>query len=166
VVTLRPSFRPGALPLILAAALTLAGCAGPVVSVPVAPEAHHPDCARIVLALPEVLDGQPRHTTSSQATRAWGDPRDAVTLRCGVPVPAPTTQTCTTADDLRGHAVDWVSVEDASGWTFTTYGRHPAVEVFVPATVAAQRSTSFLLDLGPAVSQVPATRACIGLTDF
>src|SRR5690606_4308595 len=127
---------------------------GPVVSVPVAPEAHLPDCARIVLALPDSLDGQPRHTTSSQATRAWGEPLDAVTLRCGVPVPAPTTATCTTADDLQGHAVDWVSVEDETGWTFTTYGRHPAVEVFVPASVVAERSTSFLLELGPAVSLV------------
>ncbi len=158
--------RPFALAALAAAVLALSGCASPVVSVPVAPEAHHPDCARIVLALPDELDGQPRHTTSSQATRAWGDPREAVTLRCGVPVPAPTTETCTTADDLQGHAVDWVSVEDEAGWTFTTYGRHPAVEVFVPAAVAAERSTSFLLDLGPAVSLVPATRACLGLTDF
>ena len=61
--------------------------------------------------------------------------------------------------------MDWVSVEDESGWTFTTYGREPAVEVFVPASVAAERSTSFLLDLGPAVSHVEATRSCIGLAD-
>lgn len=149
----------------LAVAVLLSACSA-VVTVPVAPEAHHPDCARIVLALPDRLDGMPRHTTSSQATRAWGEPLEAVTLRCGVPVPPPTEETCTTADDLAGHAVDWISVEDERGWTFTTYGRHPAVEVFVPAAVAAERSTSFLLDLGPAIDQVEATRHCIGLTDL
>ena len=152
--------------LVLVSVLALSACSQAVVSVPVAPEAQHPDCARIVLALPEELGGQPRRTTSSQATRAWGDPFEAVTLRCVVPVPPPTTATCTTADDLQGHAVDWVAVEDERGWTFTTYGREPAVEVFVPAAVAEERSTSFLLDLGPAISIVPQSRACIGLEDF
>jgi len=154
------------LALVLAALLALSACAQTVVTVPVAPEAQHPDCARVVLALPEELGGEPRRTTSSQATRAWGDPLSPVTLRCGVPAPPPTTATCTTADDLQGHAVDWVAVEDERGWTFTSYGREPAVEVFVPAAVAAERSTSFLLDLGPAVSIVPQTRSCIGLEDL
>lgn len=142
----------------------LAGCTSPV-TVPVAPEANHPDCARIVLALPDTLAGLERRQTSSQATRAWGS-AEIITLRCGVAPPAPTTETCTTADDLQGNAVDWVSVEGERGWTFTTYGRQPAVEVFVPSSIADQRSTSFLLDLGPAVQRVEATRYCIGLADF
>lgn len=145
--------------------LVLAGCAGPPVSVPVAPEAHLPDCARIVLALPKELAGHERRQTSSQATRAWGD-EHPITLRCGVEQPSPTTETCTTADDLQGNAVDWVAIEGEDGWTFTTYGRHPAVEVFVPEEVAEQRSTAFLLDLGPAVQRVEQTRFCIGLADF
>lgn len=151
--------------LLALAVLVLAGCAGPPVTVPVAPEGHLPDCARIVLALPKELAGLERRQTSSQATRAWGD-EDPVTLRCGVEQPAPTTETCITADDLQGNAVDWVAIEGPDGWTFTTYGRHPAVEVFVPEAVAEQRSTSFLLDLGPAVQRVEATRSCIGLADF
>lgn len=142
----------------------LAGCTPPV-TVPVAPEAQDPDCARIVLALPEELAGLERRQTSSQATRAWGVD-DIITLRCGVEPPAPTTETCTTADDLQGNAVDWVAVEGERGWTFTTYGRQPAVEVFVPAELAEQRSTSFLLDLGPAMQRVEATRHCIGLADL
>ena len=54
--------------------------------------------------------------------------------------------------------------EDESGaspWTFTTYGRDPAVEVRVPASVTSTRSTSFLLELGAAIERVPATRACL-----
>lgn len=147
------------------AVLLLAGCAT-TVTVPVAPHAQDPDCARVVLALPETLGGQPRLRTSSQATRAWGEPEAPVVLRCGVEPPPPTTESCTTADDLQGTAVDWVAVEDERGWTFTTYGRDPAVEVLVPAAVAEARSTSFLLELGPAVSLVEATRSCIGLADL
>ena len=150
--------------LALGALAVLTGCAQPV-TVPVAPEAHLPDCARIVLALPNHLAGLERRQTSSQATRAWGT-EEVITLRCGVEPPAPTTETCTTADDLQGNAVDWVAIEGEDGWTFTTYGRHPAVEVFVPASLAEQRSTSFLLDLGPAVQRVEATRHCIGLADL
>jgi hypothetical protein len=46
-------------------------------------------------------------------------------------------------------------------WTFVTYGRDPAVEVHVPATVVAERSASFLDALGVAVSRVEATRSCL-----
>jgi hypothetical protein len=71
-----------------------------------------------------------------------------------------------TADDGTTR-VDWVAVpgeEDEAGsapWRFTTYGRSPAVEVVVPAAVTSSRSTSFLLELGPALSRVEATRTCL-----
>src|SRR5690606_30792812 len=99
--------------LALGALAVLTGCAQPV-TVPVAPEAHLPDCARIVLALPNQLAGLERRQTSSQATRAWGT-EEVITLRCGVEPPAPTTETCTTADDLQGNAVDWVAIEGEDG---------------------------------------------------
>lgn len=143
----------------------LAGCTSPV-AVPVAPYAADPRCADIVLALPQDLEDLERLRTGSQATVAWGERLDPVVLRCGVEPPAPTTDQCVTADD-GVTAVDWVAVpgqEDAEGnaeWTFTTYGRTPAVEVHVPASVTAMRSTSFLLDLGSAVSRVEQTRACL-----
>jgi hypothetical protein len=151
--------------LVLLALVALSACTSPVV-VPAAPHAADPLCAEIVLALPRELDGMPRLATGSQATVAWGNRTDPVVLRCGVEPPPPTTDPCVTADDGTT-AVDWVAVEgaaDAAGaapWTFTTYGRTPAVEVVVPASVTATRSTSFLIDLGPAVARVDQTRACL-----
>lgn len=144
----------------------LGGCSSPV-GVGAAPDAANPLCAEVVLALPRELAGMPRLTTSSQATAAWGEPGAAVVLRCGVEPPPPSTDPCVTADD-GVVAVDWLAIEGeaAAGsttapWTFVTYGRDPAVEVRVPASVAAQRSTSFLLELGPAVARVEQTRACL-----
>lgn len=166
---------------VLATAL-LAGCA-PSVGVAVAPHATDPDCARVVLALPESLgDGLDELRTTSQATSAWGDPTDPVTLRCGVEVPGPTTEQCVTMETASGTSIDWLVRADAepadgsdgstagadpatdpgsSDWTFVTYGRDPAVEVHVPAEVVAERSTSFLDALSPAVAQVEATRSCL-----
>lgn len=46
-------------------------------------------------------------------------------------------------------------------WTFTTYGREPAVEVHVPAEVAGARSTSFMDLLGPAVARTTQVRSCL-----
>ncbi|WP_372595508.1 DUF3515 domain-containing protein [Actinotalea sp.] len=143
----------------------MAGCSSAVV-VDVAPHAAEPLCASIVLALPEDLDGLERLRTTSQATVAWGDPGDPVVLRCGVEPPGPTTDQCVTAEDEAG-SVDWIAVsgpaaqDGSADWTFTTYGRSPAVEVQVPASVTATRSTSFLLELGPALSQVEQTRRCL-----
>lgn len=164
IVRVRTRRRPAATTLLGAAAavLLLAGCATPV-PVPVAPYAADPLCAEVVLALPEDLGGLPRLDTSSQATVAWGDRTDPVVLRCGVEPPPPTTDPCVTAED-EATSVDWIAVEGAdadAAWTFTTYGRSPAVEVRVPAAVTSTRSTSFLLDLGPAVSRVEQTRACL-----
>ena len=50
----------------------------------------------------------------------------------------------------------------ATDWTFTTYGRVPAVEVHVPAAVAAERSTTFLDGLGPAIAaHTQQQRSCL-----
>lgn len=149
----------------VAVATSLAGCATRVAVEP-APSAGDPMCAKVVLTLPDTLDGLPRLLTDSQASVAWGDPAHPVVLRCGVEPPGPTTDQCVTADDGT-YSVDWVAVPgeaDAEGyadWTFTTYGRSPAVEVFVPLQVTDTRSTSFLMELGRAISQVPATRHCV-----
>ncbi len=151
--------------LVAGAATTLAGCAGRVPVDP-APYAGDPLCAAVVLALPETLDDLPRLLTTSQASVAWGDPANPIVLRCGVEPPGPTTDQCVTADDGQT-SVDWVAVPgeaDEQGyadWTFTTYGRSPAVQVFVPSAVTDTRSTSFLIELGRAISKVPATRHCV-----
>lgn len=146
----------------------LAGCAQPAVVVPVADDAANPLCARVVLALPDELAGLERRTTSSQATRAWGD-EDPIVLRCGVVVPGPTTDSCVSAGSTPETSVDWITRTEtregdapgAESWVFTTYGRDPAVEVVVPASITAARSTSFLVDLNPAVTHVEATRTCL-----
>lgn len=173
--------------LVVAAVVGLAGCTSSV-GVAVAPHATDPACARVVLALPEQLgDGLTELRTTSQATAAWGDPTEPVTLRCGVEVPGPTTEQCVTMETASGTSIDWLVRADAepadagtagpgpsagpgtdlatdpgsSDWTFVTYGRDPAVEVHVPAAVVAERSTSFLDALSTAVAQVEATRSCL-----
>ncbi len=170
--------------LVLAGAALLAGCA-PSVGVAAAPYATDPDCAMVVLTLPDSLgDGLDQVRTTSQATAAWGDPAAPVTLRCGVEVPGPTTEQCVTVETPSGPSIDWLVRADAapadgaedtggtpaadpatdpgsSDWTFVTYGRDPAVEVHVPAAVVTERSTSFLDALSVAVAKVDATRACL-----
>jgi hypothetical protein len=161
-----------ALAVLAVPATSLGGCAQ-AVGVAVAPHATDPECARVVLALPEVLgDDLEQLRTTSQATSAWGDPTDPVTLRCGVEVPGPTTEQCVTMETAGGSSIDWLvradsgSADEQAGdeqadWTFVTYGRDPAVEVHVPAAVVAERSTSFLDGLSTAVAQVEATRSCL-----
>jgi len=151
-----------------AAVATLLGGCTSAVPVTVAPNATDPVCASVVLATPDSLgDGLPRRDTTSQATTAWGDPAHPVVLRCGVEPLGPTTEHCVTVATPGGATVDWVAVaddpehEDTSAWTFTTYGREPAVEVQVPAEVAQERSTAFIDALGPAVDRTKKTRECL-----
>ncbi|MDO8108172.1 DUF3515 domain-containing protein [Isoptericola sp. b441] len=158
--------RPLAL-LLTSVALTsgLAACSTRVPVEP-APDAGDPACATLVLSLPDTLAGLPRLLTTSQASAAWGSADHAIVLRCGVTPPGPTTDQCVTADDGT-YSVDWVAVPGATDvggyadWTFTTYGRSPAVEVFVPAAVTDTHSTAFLMELGRAISTVPPTRHCV-----
>ena len=149
-------------------AAVLAGCT-PTIGVEVAPHAAEPVCAEVVLALPKDLGGLPQLRTSAQATAAWGRPGAAVTLRCGVPELGPTPDECTTVTSPDGTSVDWVLAEDPDSgtggadadWTFTTYGRSPAVEVHVPGVVREERSINFLDELGPAVARTERVRGCL-----
>ena len=145
----------------------LAACAGSAVQVDAAPFADDPVCAEVILALPQVLAEAGRADTTSQGTAAWvhDRPDGAIVLRCGVEPLPPTTDRCVDATDAAGRSVDWVAVagDDSTGtpWTFTTYGREPAVEVIVPTAVTTERSTSFLVDLGVAVSRTAEVRECL-----
>ncbi|MFB7886505.1 DUF3515 family protein [Cellulosimicrobium cellulans] len=160
----RPLARTLAVPALLGVVAATAACA-PRIGVPVADDAQNPLCADVVLALPETLgEDLAKVGTTSQATAAWGEPGAAVTLRCGVEVPGPTTTTCQSVES-EGGTVDWLVVEDQGTWTFTTYGRDPAVQVVVPPAVTEGHSTAFISDLGRAVMEVPQTRACVGTTD-
>jgi len=141
---------------VCAAALTvltfagLAGCARPVGTEP-APSASEPVCADLLLALPDDLGGQERRSTTSQASRAWGDP--AIVLRCGVDPPPPTDQQCLAVSASDGTEVDWVIVEDEDQTTLTTYGKIPAVEVTIPAAYAGDATV--LAELTIAVADLP-----------
>lgn len=143
----------------LPALALLAACA-PTIGVEAGEDAANPDCAPVMLALPDVVaDDLEKVRTNSQATAAWGEPGAAVTLRCGVAPPGPSTD-CQRIESAAG-SVDWIVTSGADGtWRFTTYGREPAVDVTVPPTVTQDHSTSFIADLTPAVDQVPATREC------
>lgn len=130
----------------------LAGCGGPVADVDPAPEATDPVCAEAMVAMPDRVAEFDRRETDSQATAVWGEP-SAVVLRCGVPEPGPTTEHCVTAN-----GIDWITRDDQTHWTLTTYGRSPAVEVVFDDTRAA--SSSVMVDLASAVGRIPAHGGC------
>ncbi len=142
---------------VLALAAGLSACT-PIADVEPAPDAANPDCATIMVALPSVLADQQQRETDSQATAAWGEPAKII-LRCGVPVPGPTTEQCATVN-----GIDWILREDESTWTATTYGREPAVEVlFNPEEVS---SSTLLVQLENSISRIQPTRECISSNDL
>lgn len=150
-----PVPRSAALVLTAAGALVtvlgLTGCAT-TVSMSAAKAANDPACAAVTVRLPDAVDSQDRRWTDAQGTGAWGDP-STVLLTCGVTPPGPSTLPCETAG-----GVDWlIDDADAPNYRFTTYGRTPAVEVYLDYDVVSARS---VLDaLGVAVQQLPVTGA-------
>jgi hypothetical protein len=141
---------------LLAAAVT--GCTATVTMEP-APDAGNPECANVIVNLPQQLAGLAPRETNAQATGAWGDPT-SVRLRCGVPVPAPTAEfPCLTVE-----GVDWLrDASDEPVTVFTTYGRDPATQVIIDGAVVSGEPV--LTGLANAVSRVPAERECISVED-
>lgn len=146
------------LALLVAGALALAGCA-PVVTLPAAEDAADPGCADVVVSLPAEIgaDSLPepleRRDVSSQGSAAYGEP-SAVTLRCGMPEPAPSTERCITVGD-----VDWLLLgQEDDVWTLVSYGRSPATEVVIDTKVTS--SSSALEALSPAVARTELVRTC------
>ena len=141
---------------VLAAAALLSGCT-PVADVEAAPDAENPACAEVMVYLPVEVAETPLRDTNSQATAAWGNPSKVI-LRCGVPVPGPTTEPCASVN-----GVDWLLREEGETWRATTYGREPAVEVvFNPNEVA---SSTLLVELAGPVSRIEPTRECLSPQD-
>jgi hypothetical protein len=145
--------------LVLPCVALLAACT-PTIGVEAGEDAANPDCAPVMLALPDVVAGDlEKADTNAQATAAWGEPGAAVTLRCGVAQPGPSAD-CQRIEAPDG-TVDWIVASGDDGtWQFTTYGRDPAMQVTVPPSVTADHSTSFITDLTAAVTLVPATQEC------
>ena len=137
--------------------VALTGCS-PTVTLDPAPDAANPECAEVIVRLPDTVDSKPYRTTDAQGTGAWGEPA-AVLLRCGVPVPGPTTLPCVTVRDI-----DWIRDDtDAPVFVFTTYGRDPAVEVIVDSNAAS--GTNALMNLSAAVGVLPTYTGCVDPED-
>lgn len=114
-----------------------------------AADANDPLCAEVTVRLPDSVDGQDRQWTDAQATGAWGSPA-AVLLTCGVTPPGPSTLPCETVN-----GVDWlIDGSDAPNYLFTTYGRTPAVEVYLDYDVVSGNES--LQALSSAVGTLPA----------
>jgi hypothetical protein len=144
--------------LLTVAAALLSGCAASAVPMQPADDAVNPDCASVIVHLPATVADQPERETNAQATGAWGEPA-AVLLTCGVAVPGPTTLPC-----LNVNGIDWIEDDsEAPKYRYTTYGRDPATEVYIDSELVS--GTTTLVDLGNAVSNVPATTQCVDVDD-
>jgi hypothetical protein len=136
----------------------LTGCAQTVALDPAA-DAQNEGCAEIMVRLPDTVSDLPLRETNAQGTGAWGSPA-SVLLRCGVPVPDPTSALpCVLVDD-----VYWLRDDsDAPNYVFTTYGRDPATEVIVNRDVTSPGPA--LYDLVNAVAFATETGKCSEIED-
>lgn len=159
-VTLPTSLRRTAAVAALGACVLLLAACTPTISVPVAAHATEPLCASAVLAAPTVLADQPQARTNSQATAAWGDAGAAITLRCGVEPPQAASEDCVAVTDAAGKEYDWIAARTTTGWRFTSYGRSPALEVELPATLGLSQPTAPLADLAASLSVLPQAKTC------
>ena len=133
---------------------TLAGCAA-TVSIESAPGANDPACANVIVRLPDVTDTQAKRTTDSQGTAAWGNPA-VVTLRCGLAPIKVSALPC-----IKAGGIDWlVKRIDSKTYSFTSFGRTPATEVWVDSTKVS--AATVLDDLGGPVGYTPRSAKCLG----
>lgn len=145
--------------LVLAAGL-LAGCSSTVHLDP-AGDSNDPRCAEVSVRLNNVpsIDGHDRRWTDAQATAAWGDP-SVVLLTCGLPEAEPTSRL--QCISLQG--VDWLVDDSKSPYlTLTTYGRKPAVQLYVDTEPGRGVSANDVIgnkSLAAAIATIPATHAC------
>jgi hypothetical protein len=124
-------------------------CAAPVVIDP-APYAADPQCASVMLGIPEVVGGLSLRPTSSQATAAYGASA-MITMRCGVTPPGPSTERCV-AIDTPSASQDWLVTENDTSWIAVSFGRSPATEVVIPKIRADKAVSEVLAQLSPAAS--------------
>lgn len=137
------------------AILVLSGCAGTVHLEP-ADDANNPLCAEVTVRLPQAIGDQERRWTDAQATGSWGDPVSVI-LSCGVTVPGPTAELqCVTLE-----GIDWlVDESEAPMMRMTTYGRDPAVQVYVDTERLSSNEVLSNPSLVSALRMIPAERAC------
>lgn len=123
-----------------------------------AADSNNPECANVIVRLPDTVADLAKRETNAQATGAWGSPAE-VLLICGVEVPGPSTLPCVSVN-----GVDWIEDDSqAPLYRYTTYGRTPAVEVVINSEAVS--GTTSLVDLGAAVSVLPQLGACTDYSD-
>lgn len=137
--------------------LALAGCSTTVALSP-AEDANNPKCAEVTVRLPQSVAEQERRWTDAQATGAYGaDGKTSVILTCGVTVPAPTAELqCVTLE-----GIDWlVDESEAPRMRMTTYGRNPAVQVFVDTEVVSANQVLTSPGIVSGIRMIDAESAC------
>jgi hypothetical protein len=123
------------------------------------PDAASGDCTALLGRLPDRVLNRARTSLHVTGAAAWGDP--AIVLRCGVPPPGPTTEHCLEADGL-----SWIIAETKHTVRFVSYGRTPAIELQIPASIERSSAPGALIDLADAVRPIPASTKCVGDDDF
>jgi hypothetical protein len=138
--------------LLTACLLVLTGCS-PVIPLEPAEQANDPECAEIIVRLPDELAGLPERRVNAQSTAAWGEPA-AVILRCGLEPVEVSPLVCVTASDI-----DWlVDDSEAPNYRFISYARSPATEVIVDSTSVA--GVTVLEQLAASIGVLKATKRC------
>ena len=125
-------------------------CTATVVIDP-APYAADPQCASVMLGIPQEVGGLSLRPTSSQATAAYGTSA-MITIRCGVTPPGPSTERCV-AIDTPSASQDWLVTENNTSWIAVSFGRSPATAVVIPKLRAVKAVSEVLAQLSPAASQ-------------
>jgi hypothetical protein len=135
----------------------LSGCAA-TVNLDPAPLANDPACAEVSVRYPQSISDLEQRYTNAQATSAWGEPA-AIIARCGLAAVEVSELSCVTAG-----GVDWL-VDDAQApsYRFISFARNPAVEVIVDSEKTS--GVGALEALSPAVSKIPATKACTEISN-
>lgn len=135
----------------------LTGCA-PIVVLDPASDANNPECAEIIVRLPDSLADQQKRSVNAQSTAAWGEPVSVI-LRCGLEPVEASALPCVTASN-----VDWlVDESNAPSFRFISYARFPATEVIIDSTVVA--GVTVLEGLAASVGVLEATKRCTELAN-
>lgn len=152
--------RVSAAALLLVGTAVLAGCSSTVHLEPAA-DANNPACADVMVALKNAnsVADLDRRWTDAQSTAAWVGPDgdSSIILRCGVTVPGPTAELqCVTLE-----GVDWlVDSSETPYLRLTSYGRDPAVQLYVNTGVVSSNDVISSRAIVGAVTTIPAEGHC------
>jgi hypothetical protein len=135
----------------------LTGCS-PMVTLDPADQANDPECAEIIVRLPDEIAGETKRRVNAQSTAAWGEPVSVI-LRCGLEPVEVSPLPCVTAGNI-----DWlVDDSNAPSFRFISYARFPATEVIIDSTRLA--GVTVLEQLAGSVGVLPATKRCTEITN-